>query len=202
MVEIKVLQSSYDQRTHWNWDIDRKDPPTRSMLCPCDIEGYLLSKLETEYSWINGGKTQSDANHTYHLLRSTWMSQSGEGDVSLDHAWLYERKGFDGAAKKQIENWCGTIPLVGKLLRIQPRWGFSVCLDHADDEGNLFEIFHRSADGTNLDEIESSRERIARLVSQVDWKLVARDMLKRRREWETLPKDGQRSWKNEFVMKL
>lgn len=202
MVEIKVLQSSYDPRPNWNWDIDRKEPPTRSMLCPFDTEGYLLTKLEVEYSWINGGKIQYDGNHSYHLLRRDWMSQIGDGDVYLDHAWLLERKGFDGAARKQIESWCGSIPIVGKLLGLQPRWGFSVSLDHADAEGNLFEIFSHSFGSSRLDDVESNMARTAKMVSSLDWKLVARDMLKRRAEWMNLPVYDQRSWKHSFVLSL
>lgn len=202
MVEINRSDRSYDARSHWSWDIDRSEVPTRNMVCPCDLEGYLLSKLEVEYSWINGAITNSDSNHGHHMMRKSWMSQVGDGNTCLDHAWLFERKAFDGAAKKQLEAWSKINPIVSKLLLIKPRWGLSVAIDHADAEGNLLELFNHSLHTGSLEEAELAKERIAAVVTAIDWNLVARDMMRRRGEWEALPRDGQRSWKFEFVMSL
>lgn len=198
MVNIKDLCHSYDQRSHWSWEIDRDEAPTNELLCPCDTNGYILSKLEIEYSWINS----ADWRHDDHVLRKPWLVQDKVGDVVLDHAWIFERKAYDGAAKKQIEAWAKINPIVGKLLLVNPLWGFSLSLDYADAEGNIFEIYHSDHHSKDLSSIESSRSYITSLVTGTDWDLVARKMIALKEQWQHLPLLVQRRWKKDYVESL
>lgn len=198
MVELKIFDSVYDERSHWSWDIDRSDPPTIDMVCPCDINGYAMSKLEIEYAWINAERSHSQ---THHVLKRNWITQENPGKIILDHAWSMERKAYDGAAKKQIEQWSQHIPVVKKLLQIKPLWGFSVALDYADAD-SVTEIYHASRHGHDLNEIESERQLVSTLLSNTDWEMVASNIIRCRREWETLPIEEQRSWKLRLLLDL
>ena len=195
MANIKDLFHSYDQRSHWSWEIDRSEAPTRELVCPCDIHGYVLSKLEIEYSWINS----ADWRHTNHVLSKSWLSYTDTGNVVLDHALIFERKAYDGSAKRQIESWAKINPVIGKLLQIKPLWGFSLSLDHADAEGNVFEVYHVEQHGHNIDRIESAREHVSSLVIGTDWDMIARKMLALRDRWQGLPLLEQRKWRNDYV---
>lgn len=195
MVNFKDLHHSYDQRSHWSWDIDRQDVPANELVCPCDPSGYVLSKLEIEYSWINS----ADWRHEDRVLRKPWLSQDGVGNVVLDHAWIFERKAYDGAAKKQIEAWAKVNPILGKLLLVKSLWGFSMSLDYADADGNIFEIYHSEHHGRDLSRVESSRRYITSLVTSTDWHSVARKILTLRDQWQHLSLPDQRRWKNDYV---
>lgn len=200
MVELKIFDSVYDERSHWSWDIDRTDLPTIDMVRPCDPSGYSMCRLEIEYAWINALRSQPMINHQ--TLQRNWMIQLNSGTILLDHACTMERKAYNGAARKQLERWCQDVPLVGKLLQIKPSWGFSLSLDYADPEQGVVEIYHVSKHCNNLDQIESERSRISKLVVEADWDLVASNVLRCRKEWETLPIEKQRLWKLKLLMDL
>lgn len=195
MDNIKDLSTSFDQKSHWSWEIDRTTAPGNDLICPCDTTGYLLSKLEIEYSWINS----ADWRHEQHMLRKPWLSQEVTGNVVLDHAWMFERKAYDGAAKRQIESWISANPMIGKLLLIKPLWGFSISLDYADREGNLFEVYHCEMYGGDFSAIDSARRYTTSLVTTTDWNSVAARMRAKMDQWADLSVNDQRKWKSNYV---
>lgn len=201
MVEFRISDVTYDSRSHWSWDIDRKDVPKAEMICPCDVDGFVLSKLEVEYSWINASRAYSDLSPCGRMLRRDWMKQIGEGTVYLNHAWIMERKAYDGAARRQIESWSRSTPILGKLLQINPKWGFSISIDYADTDGNVYELYGITCSGNELGGMELSKRNTEQLVSSVDWDKTARRVLDNRSNWMALPHEQQRHHKNGLLVK-
>ena len=202
MVEFRISDVSYDSRSHWSWDIDRKDTPTVDMVCPCDLDGFALCKLEVEYSWINSARAYSDFSQCGRMLRRDWMKQIGQGNVYLNHAWMFERKAYDGAARRQIESWSQVNPIIGKLLQVRPKWGFSLSVDYADTSGNVYELYATSCSGSELNGIELSRRNIEQLVSSVDWDRSSENILANRSQWEALSPEQQRHRKHGLLVRL
>lgn len=202
MVEFRISDVTYDSRSHWSWDIDRKDVPKAEMICPCDVDGFVLSKLEVEYSWINASRAYSDLSPCGRMLRRDWMKQIGEGTVYLNHAWIMERKAYDGAARSQIESWSRSTPILGKLLQISPKWGFSISIDYADTNGNVYELYGVTCSGNEVGGIELSKRNTENLVSSVDWDKTAHRVLDNRSSWEALPPEQQRQRKHGLLVKF
>jgi hypothetical protein len=202
MVEFKISDASYDSRSHWSWDIDRKDVPPANMVCPCELDGFTLSKLEVEYSWINSARAYSDFSQCGRMLRKDWMKQIGQGNIYLNHAWIFERKAYDGAARKQIESWAQVNPIIGKLLLLRPKWGFSLSVDYADISGNVYELYAISCSGNDFNGIEISKLNIERLVSSVDWDKTAETILANKSQWEALPPEQQRHRKTGLLVRF
>jgi len=164
-----------------------------------DQGGYDLSALEKLYAAANRQRFCTHREHR-HAIRSTWLASppaKNEGAV-LNHALLFERKGFAGEALDQISRWARTNPLLYKLVKLRPKWGLDFSMDYADRDGNVFEILHFEYDSFVCAEIQDRIDRYTRLFMSVDWDACARKILARREEWIDLDFDVQSAWKCDY----
>ena len=164
-----------------------------------DQNGYDLTKLEQLYAVANGANTTRHRNSEHITLRQTWFEDdSPESGPHINHAVMFERKGYSGEALQQLTTWAGYRPQFHKLIAMRPKWGLDFSIDHADREGNVFELLHWEYDGFEHDEIQNKKIRMEEFLVNQDWTDRAKTMLARKDEWHGLGFFEQSEWKTRF----
>ena len=116
----------------------------------------------------------------------------------INHALLFERKGFAGPALYQLASWSGELPLVNKLIHINPKWGIDLAIDYVDNDGNVFELFHYEWDYFNYNRVMQAKKQIEDLALNTNWDEAALELIARKDEWISLPFFEQSDWKCKF----
>jgi hypothetical protein len=116
----------------------------------------------------------------------------------INHAVMFERKGYSGEALQQLTTWAGYRPQFHKLIAMRPKWGLDFSIDYADREGNVFELLHWEYDGFEHDEIQNKKIRMEEFLVNQDWTDRAKTMLARKDEWHGLGFFEQSEWKTRF----
>ena len=164
-----------------------------------DQSGYDLSPLEKLYAVANSQRFCAHREHR-HAIRSTWLVSpptKNDGAV-LNHALLFERKGFAGEALDQIKEWAQTNPLMYKLVKLRPKWGLDFSMDYADRDGNVFEVLHFEYDSFVYEEIQTRVYKYTEYFMSVHWDDGAKSVLAHRDEWMDLDFEAQSAWKCDF----
>ena len=164
-----------------------------------DQNGYDLTKLEQLYAVANGANTTPHRNSEHITLRQTWFTDDApESGPHINHALMFERKGYSGDALRQLETWASYRPQFHKLIAMRPKWGLDFSIDYADRDGNVFELLHWEYDGFEYNEIADKKEKMEEFLLNQDWPDRARVMLKRKSEWHGLGFFEQSEWKTRF----
>ncbi len=164
-----------------------------------DQSGYDLSPLEKQYAVANHQRFCAHREHR-HAIRSTWLvspATKTDGAV-LNHALLFERKGFAGGALDQVKGWARSNPLMYKLVKLRPKWGLDFSMDYADRDGNVFEVLHFEYDSFVYEEIQARVRKYTDYFLSVDWDGSAKGILAHRDEWIDLDFQAQSAWKCDF----
>jgi len=117
----------------------------------------------------------------------------------LNSSFIWERKGYDGSARTQLERWSKTQPIINQLLMLKPRWGFSFSIDWIGSDGDVFEILDYGFSGSNLDETEDMRSCCEESFLSMDWDKVALQLQKRIDQWIDLDQHAQLIWKCDYL---
>jgi hypothetical protein len=159
-----------------------------------DQNGYRLTKLEYLYAEANN---HSLSRHGHEIcLRQDWFTEEAIlSGPHLNHAYLFERKGYDGDALNQLKEYAKQNNLVNKLINYRGKWGVDFSMDYVDEVGNSMEILHFEYDSYNLEEIKDIKGKVEEIVSGVDWDWAADLILKRKDEWINLEFSAQSEWK-------
>lgn len=164
-----------------------------------DQNGYDLTKLEQLYAVANGANTTRHRNSEHITLRQTWFTDDApETGAHINHAVMFERKGYSGDALRQLETWASYRPQFHKLIAMRPKWGLDFSIDYADRDGNVFELLHWEYDGFEHDEIADKKIRMEEFLLNQDWDDRAKTMLARKSEWHGLGFFEQSEWKTQF----
>jgi hypothetical protein len=132
-------------------------------------------------------------------LKSEWFTQpSKTHGAVINHALLFERKGYTGAALAQLHAWAQKIPLLYKVIRLRPKWGLDFSMDWADDSGNVFEVFHYEFDSFDYSEIQDIKLQLDEKLLHTDWNAAAQELLRRKSEWHHLGFFEQSDYKCAF----
>lgn len=161
-----------------------------------DQNGYILTKLEQKYY-----KELSEHRGPWeHSLQMPWFTQhpKWQGAV-LNHALLFQRKGFSGRALKELERLASFMPLVWKVAKIRPKWGIDFSIDWTDDAGNVFEILHFEWDDFSYESVQERKEKYETIFLNMDWDDVARQMLLKKDQWHHLDFFRQSAWKCDYL---
>jgi len=193
---LKLNNSVLNSNPYWAIPLSKLEAPKPEEVELFDTNGYDLTLLEQQYAEVN----TSAYNHRYKLaLKYPWFTSDPivEG-AHINHALLFERKGYTGAALEQLQHWATKTPLVHKLISINPKWGIDLSIDYVDREGNVFEVFHYEWDGFNYDLVLQMKEKIETLALNTDWNDAAKTLLSRKSEWNSLSFFEQSDWKCNF----
>ena len=192
---IKVSQYKLNPQSHWYNPISQL-LPTREDLDLFDQNGYDLTVLEQKFALVNDTQIHSHRSHRT-AIKNPWFVESVEciEGPHLNHSLLFERKGYAGTAKEQLETWATELPLLYKILAMRPKWGLDFSVDYADRAGNSFEVLHWEYDGFSYEEIEDVRAKIEPILLAIDWVDAAQCILASKAEWHHLDFFAQSDWK-------
>ena len=159
-----------------------------------DQNGYRLTILEDEYAIRNN---QKSIKHGHEMcLRKDWFTQeSVTTGVHINHAFLFERKGYSGAALEQLKGFAKENNLLYKLVNYIGKWGVDFSMDYVDVAGNTLELLHFEFDSYNLDEILEIKSKVENIVLKVDWQDAASYLIKNKDKWHHLDFFAQSDWK-------
>lgn len=163
-----------------------------------DQNGYDLSLTEQFYCKAN------NINFTDHrgirqAIKQSWFNDvSDDWGAHLNHALLFERKGFEGEAYEELLSYCKVNPRFFKVLNIRSKWGLDFSVDYCDYDGNVFEVFHWEYDGFDYNEIVEMKKSHEELFLKIDWDDAAKTLLKNKDEWYGLDFFAQSHYKSEF----
>ena len=199
MNDLSLEPSQFDPNAFYTIALDTDVCPDVSSIALFDQNGYDLSDLEIAYSKINSDWSSTHRNFTHVALKKPWFTQpkKTQGSV-LNHALIFERKGYSGAALEQLQKWAEQAPLLWKVARIRPKWGIDFSIDWADRDGNVFEILHYEYDGFDYNEIQAVKQQVEQIVLDTDWDWAAQRMLATKSEWHHLDFFAQSEYKCRF----
>jgi len=197
-MKLESTKFQFNQSPYWSKPIDHKYEPTVKDVELFDQNGYDLTPLEQMYCQANSQPCRSHrANH--HALKYEWFnSDATTSGAHINHALCFERKGYVGEARAQLQAFAKTNNLVYKIIKMKPKWGMDISIDYADSEGNVFEILHWEWDGFDHDEVNAKKESIEPFLLSMDWNDAAKRMLTRKDEWHHLGFFEQSQWKTDF----
>lgn len=196
-MKLQLTDNKLTSTKCWMNSIQHPYKPTPNDVSLFDVNGYDLCTLEQEYAKVNMPATE----HRYkQAIKKEWMTDLDNSTTGchINHALLFERKGYSGNALGQLVTWSKELPLVHKLININPKWGIDLSIDYVDDSGNVFEVFHYEWDSFDFKKVQDARERIERLALSADWDAAAKELIKRKSEWSSLPFFKQSDWKCKF----
>jgi hypothetical protein len=162
-----------------------------------DQNGYRLTKLESHYA---GANNHSTVNHRQEVtLRQDWFTNDKLlTGPHLNHAYLFERKGYSGEALEQLKQYAQKNNLINKLINYRGKWGVDFSMDYVDSKGNSMELLHFEYDSYNLDEIQNVKGLVEQTIEKIDWKAAARYFMIRKYEWVNLEFFAQSKYKTDF----
>ena len=196
-MQLIKTDSEFDAKPFWENPILKYESPYVNCVDLFDTNGYDLTELEQDYAEVN----TPVIDHRYKkAIKRTWFKSPEtkiEG-VHINHALLFERKAYSGAALKQLKEWSNKLPTVNKLIKIRSKWGIDLSIDYVDRQGNVFEVFHYEWDDFTYEAVLSTKEKIEKLALTTDWEDAAKKLLKRKKEWTSLSFFEQSDWKCKF----
>tara|TARA_R110000868_G_scaffold45075_1_gene149962 strand:+ start:2280 stop:2918 length:639 start_codon:yes stop_codon:yes gene_type:complete len=197
---ITLTDNQFNPNKNWSVPLEYNIPVSiqhPEWLDYFDQNGYRLTKLESHYAGANGYST---VNHRYEVcLRQDWFT--GDKVLTgphLNHAYLFERKGYEEAALQQLKEYVKENNLVSKLIKYKGKWGVDFSIDYVDSQGNSMELLHFEYDSFNYNEIQDIKGKVESTVKGIDWEVAAKSLLKRKNEWFSEDYFKQSKWKTDF----
>jgi hypothetical protein len=198
-MQLTISSNKLNPNPHWFNPISQQIIPSIEQTELFDQNGYDLTPLERLYAEANG---QAGRWHrpNHYALKYNWFID-GKNSVTgahINHALLFERKGYAGAALAQLEGWAPHNNLIYKIIKMRPKWGMDISVDYVDTAGNVFELLHWEYDGFDYQEISDKKTHIEKCLLDIDWDSAAAEMIRRKSEWHHLDFFEQSAWKTEF----
>lgn len=183
-----------------NWDeplIDLEIFRDNQAVDLFDQNGYRLTLLEQKYSKVNNQPFVLHRDEK--SIRKVWLEDNNSTTgPHLNHAFLFERKGYEKEALNQLSEFAKKNHFLNKLINYKGKWGIDLSIDYVDGAGNSMELLHFEYDGYNLEEILEMKYLVETKITEVDWSLAAKNMIRRKGEWIDLEFFQQSKWKTDF----
>ena len=195
MQDLTLTSNQFNPNPYWEAPVYNDEVPPYVIPDLFDQNGYDLCLVEKMFCSANGGSYESHRRHRA-AIRQTWMTQPPkiEGAV-LNHALMFERKGYTGRALDQLKQWAKVYPAYYRLINIKPKWGLDFSMDYYDSEGNTFEVLHWEYDGFGFDEIQDKKLEVEETLVRMDWDAAAKEILKLKDHWYHLDFFAQSEYK-------
>tara|TARA_B100001057_G_scaffold403787_1_gene416180 strand:- start:238 stop:879 length:642 start_codon:yes stop_codon:yes gene_type:complete len=199
-MQLHVTDNKFDTNPYYSERIKSVFAcPPKETVELFDQNGYDLTRLEQLYAVANGANTTKHRNSEHITLRQEWfVDDNPEAGPHINHAFMFERKGYTGDALQQLKSWAEYRPNFHKLIAMRPKWGLDFSIDYCDREGNVFELLHWEYDGFEYNEIAGKKENMEAFLLNQDWDERAKTMLERKDEWHRLGFFEQSEWKTKF----
>jgi len=198
-MKITLTQNKFNPNPYYTLPIDLDESiDLKSTVDTFDQNGFDLTDLEIMYA----KKMDLDikkVRHTHFVLKDDWFTaEPTDRGCHINHAVIFERKGFADAAKEQMVELADKCPLIHKVLQIKPKWGLDFSVDYADAQGNVFEVLHWEWDTFNFEEIQQKKKQMDVFLLGQDWDKMAKQLLERKEEWYKLGFFEQSDYKTQF----
>ena len=198
-MRLALTQNKFNYNPYWSNPISQEIIPSIEQTELFDQNGYDLTPLERLYAEANGQTGRWHRPNHYSLKRDWFIDEKNSvTGAHINHALLFERKSYAGAALAQLEGWARHNNLIYKIIKMRPKWGMDISVDYVDTDGNVFELLHWEYDGFNYQEIADKKTHIEKFLLTVDWNSAAAEMICRKSEWHHLGFFEQSAWKTEF----
>lgn len=193
MSSLTVSTNLFDPEGYWITPIaDASYIPSKDDVALFDQNGYDLTVIEQQYVKDN---IRNHREHRY-CIKKAWLQQEPvDVGAVLNHSLLFERKGYQGAALEQLQQWAIRVPLLHKVIAMRPKWGLDFSMDYVDHQGNAFEILHWEWDSFDYEEIQVRKLQVQARLATTDWDDAGQQLLKRKDEWHHLDFFAQSEWK-------
>ena len=160
-----------------------------------DQNGYHLTKAEQAYLQYNGYKPIERRHED--CLRYDWLVWDKREGAHINHSDLFERKGFDEDAKKQLLEIAKINPMLYKLIKMKPKWGIDISIDYVS-ENAVFEVFHYEWDSFNFNAVIDKKGEIEEFMLKNDWDDIAKTLWNKKDEWYNLDFFEQTQWRTDY----
>jgi hypothetical protein len=198
-MRLALTQNKFNSNPYWSNPISQEIIPSIEQTELFDQNGYDLTPLEQLYAEANGQAGRWHRPNHYALKRDWFIDEENSvTGAHINHALLFERKGYAEAALAQLEDWAQHNNLIYKIIKMRPKWGMDISVDYVDADGHVFELLHWEYDGFNYQEIADKKTHIEKFLVTVDWNSAAAEMIRRKSEWHHLSFFEQSAWKTEF----
>jgi hypothetical protein len=193
--DLILTSNCFDPEPYWVEPLGVERAPIYYTTDLFDQNGYDLCSVEQSYAIRHSAHTETHRVHRL-ALRKAWFTQPFkiQGAV-LNHALLFQRKGFEGAAREQLSAWAQEQPAYHKLINIKPKWGLDFSMDYYDREGNTLEVLHWEYDCFDYEEAVNKKREVEYVLLNTDWDHAAKQILERKSEWYHLDFFAQSDYK-------
>ena len=196
---IKLTDNKFYENRTWSKPVNWDSLPSNSseLVEIFDQNGYRLTKLESHYAGANNHPVVKHGHEV--CLRQNWFTEEeANTGAHLNHAFLFERKGYEGEALEQLKAFAKENNLIHKLVNYKGKWGVDFSIDYVDTFGNSMELLHFEYDSYNYQEIQSIKGIVEETTSKVDWEAAARYLMIHKNKWIDLEFFEQSKWKTDF----
>ena len=163
-----------------------------------DQNGFDMTKLERLYAKKNLWKI-SKVRADHWVIKQDWFtSEPCTTGAHINHALLFERKGFAGEALEQLKTFAEKVNTIYKVSEMRSKWGLDFSIDYADAQGNVFEVLHWEWDSFEYDEIIEKKKYMDDFLLTIDWNEQAQRLLDCKSEWHHLGFFEQSEYKSNF----
>jgi hypothetical protein len=160
-----------------------------------DQNGYHLTKAEQAFLTRNG--YQPIERRHEDCLRHDWFIWDKREGAHINHADLFERKGFKDQALEQIDAIAEYNPMLYKLIKMKPKWGIDISIDYVSKDA-VFEVFHYEWDAFEYSAVMEKKHEIEYFVLNQDWDDIAKKLWKKKDEWFYLDFFEQTKWRTDY----
>jgi len=192
-----LTENKFYANANWSDPCELTEVPDSNMVELFDQNGYRLTHLEVLYGESN---QQLPVEHRKEMtIKKDWFVQEEKtSGAVLNHAALFERKGYDGEALNQLKEWAKINNTLYKLVRYRSKWGIDFSMDYTDQDGNALEVLHYEFDGFDYSEILEMKLKLEPLILSTDWEFAAKKLLSQKDKWHHLDFFAQSDYKCAF----
>ena len=160
-MKLIKTNNSLDSMPTWGVPLDLEYVPHKDCMKYFDQNGYDLTPLEQEYARVNS--TPVEHVRWRSAIKKDWFTCDSISGIHLNHADLYERKGYHGYALEQISCYAEGVPTIYKLMHMKPKWGIDISIDYVD-AGKAFEVFHYEWDDFDYNRVADKQALLEDLI--------------------------------------